>query len=637
MILVLILGLFTVIGSIFVISAWRGKRINNHPFCRNCGYDLIGMNVDITKQENRENKVCSECGNELQKPKSIRFGQRVRHHHDLTILLSTTAILVTFIATVLLSIDISRRWSSYTWNWWKPNTLLKAEVKYSPSNIDIIAANEEVNLRNTNIKLNNKQIAWQIDLLFNALIRGDQDVWDSCGRNFRELITKDVMDMEWIANASESMLQLAEAAPYPKNSFGPVLQLAEKKDLLTEDQYLRWVQVLVRSAGVSIPQKISQDSWPNSILMIESFHEVTGNHNQNAGGYSTPPGPPNLIENISVYIDNQYIGDAILKDRDGSELWYEDYLLPSIDWQKTMAERPFGKHQLHLEIDVKFSPAKGKTLAYKNLKTKTISFELMQGSTSTKLEYNKAQLDVIRKILTPCMPLNPNRGRVDDIYYRLDASEGVKMRYKGEVESPMRIMTVGLGYDGSVKAANKYLLNAVMITSQKEAERYQSRDDAANWYTTFVNLGDVNWSMCYQIILRVGNTEYPQDQYLIWDAGSSTLGTLHNWRTSGLVLPPHVTEIQGDIILRPAPETANSKNHMKQIMGDEIVYEDVYFYRIKGTTRQHRINLLEPVLQLMVESGHFKSLQEAKSKLEQIDKDASKNTPAPTNPFAVQQ
>lgn len=48
----------------------RGRQIDDHPICRRCGFDLIGLPHDVHR--------CSECGADLRDPRSIIHGRRVR-------------------------------------------------------------------------------------------------------------------------------------------------------------------------------------------------------------------------------------------------------------------------------------------------------------------------------------------------------------------------------------------------------------------------------------------------------------------------------------------------------------------------------------------------------------------------------
>jgi hypothetical protein len=45
---------FTMLGAALLISGWRGERIDDHPLCRKCGFDLVGKPPDAIR--------CPECG-----------------------------------------------------------------------------------------------------------------------------------------------------------------------------------------------------------------------------------------------------------------------------------------------------------------------------------------------------------------------------------------------------------------------------------------------------------------------------------------------------------------------------------------------------------------------------------------------
>jgi hypothetical protein len=59
-----------VVGAVLAACGWRGRRIDRHPLCRRCGYDLVGRAPDA--------RVCSECGADLTGRRRIRLGHRVR-------------------------------------------------------------------------------------------------------------------------------------------------------------------------------------------------------------------------------------------------------------------------------------------------------------------------------------------------------------------------------------------------------------------------------------------------------------------------------------------------------------------------------------------------------------------------------
>ncbi|QQE10732.1 hypothetical protein JD969_14655 [Planctomycetota bacterium] len=60
--------IFIQIFIVLAIRAYRGKRIDNHPLCRSCKYDLTGIHTPYD--------ACPECGYDISSPKLIRRGNR---------------------------------------------------------------------------------------------------------------------------------------------------------------------------------------------------------------------------------------------------------------------------------------------------------------------------------------------------------------------------------------------------------------------------------------------------------------------------------------------------------------------------------------------------------------------------------
>jgi hypothetical protein len=57
-------------GMGLLIRGLRGRRVDDHPICRYCGFDLIGLPTGATK--------CSECGVNIRRRGAIRVGHRRR-------------------------------------------------------------------------------------------------------------------------------------------------------------------------------------------------------------------------------------------------------------------------------------------------------------------------------------------------------------------------------------------------------------------------------------------------------------------------------------------------------------------------------------------------------------------------------
>lgn len=72
-----ILAITLLIGAALLTLGLRGRRINDHPICRRCEFDLVGVYPDADR--------CPECGRELDGPRQIRTGQRRRGRKSIAI------------------------------------------------------------------------------------------------------------------------------------------------------------------------------------------------------------------------------------------------------------------------------------------------------------------------------------------------------------------------------------------------------------------------------------------------------------------------------------------------------------------------------------------------------------------------
>src|SRR5687767_3050429 len=58
------------LAGMVTLWSWRGRRVNDHPACRRCGYDLSGSLPGSHR--------CPECGSNLFQRRATRHGVRVR-------------------------------------------------------------------------------------------------------------------------------------------------------------------------------------------------------------------------------------------------------------------------------------------------------------------------------------------------------------------------------------------------------------------------------------------------------------------------------------------------------------------------------------------------------------------------------
>jgi hypothetical protein len=100
----------TTVGLALAVIGLRGRRIDSHPLCQRCGFDLSGKPQDST--------VCSECGASLGRPRAIRIGHRQRRSRLLWI--ASTWLLLAFCADGLHIWQAfwSVHWIEHAPQWW---------------------------------------------------------------------------------------------------------------------------------------------------------------------------------------------------------------------------------------------------------------------------------------------------------------------------------------------------------------------------------------------------------------------------------------------------------------------------------------------------------------------------------------
>lgn len=174
----MLLGLFLaiVIGIALLTFGLRGRRVNRHPSCRGCGFDLSGTLPDGV--------TCPECGAGLKRDSAVRIGQRRRMWSvasigAVLILLPLSGICVTVYA-VLTGADIH----SY-----KPTGILLWEAKGDNAQT-LAAVAKEFSKRRQAGKLDSATIGRVVDTAL--AIQGDPDrPWSEDWGDFIEMVNLD--------------------------------------------------------------------------------------------------------------------------------------------------------------------------------------------------------------------------------------------------------------------------------------------------------------------------------------------------------------------------------------------------------------------------------------------------------------
>ena len=117
LILLLIVPAVVAVASLaLLVYAVHGRRVDDHPVCRTCGFDLIGKPQGAT--------VCSECGADLARARAVRFGRRQTRRQLVAISVS-----VLLACAGWLGMLGWRATRGIVWNHHKPLWLLTREAR----------------------------------------------------------------------------------------------------------------------------------------------------------------------------------------------------------------------------------------------------------------------------------------------------------------------------------------------------------------------------------------------------------------------------------------------------------------------------------------------------------------------------
>jgi hypothetical protein len=113
--LLLLLILALALGVVLVLLGLRGRRIDDHPLCRACRFDLIGV---------QGCGPCPECGSSLSSRRAVRRGNRRRRPR----IAAVGAVFL--IGGVVLGGAVAwKQFAGVDWNTWKPAWWLAGEVE----------------------------------------------------------------------------------------------------------------------------------------------------------------------------------------------------------------------------------------------------------------------------------------------------------------------------------------------------------------------------------------------------------------------------------------------------------------------------------------------------------------------------
>jgi|GEM_PF-6955927 hypothetical protein len=124
----LIAAVLSAAGLLLAWHGWRGTRVNDHPICRRCGFDLVGRVLS-----GPERNICPECGADLMVHKAVQQGQRERRRWTIA-----AGCLLLAVGLGLAGLKTIDRLANFNWNTVKPVWLLVYEAKQPGFQNDLV-------------------------------------------------------------------------------------------------------------------------------------------------------------------------------------------------------------------------------------------------------------------------------------------------------------------------------------------------------------------------------------------------------------------------------------------------------------------------------------------------------------------
>ena len=148
------------VGAILLAVGLRGRQVDDHPICRRCGFDLIGVWLRFQK--------CPECGTDIVGNRAIRIGTRRRRMG-----VFCTSLVMLLLCLIGGSVIGWSRAKSFNWNTIKPVWMLSREAE-SASNLTAAAALSELTRRLTGEALEQEVVDDLVER--GLLVQRDQNV-----------------------------------------------------------------------------------------------------------------------------------------------------------------------------------------------------------------------------------------------------------------------------------------------------------------------------------------------------------------------------------------------------------------------------------------------------------------------------
>ena len=604
-----VVGLF-LLGVLLVVWGLLGRRMDDHALCGGCGYDLSGMEVDMREVGNRNGQACAECGKLLGRgKKDVRIGNRVRRKG---------AVSLGLVMMVMVLVVGGPMVGGLGWHEKKPNWMLCFEVRHVWLALDIEGVEQELVGRIMGGKIQGaalRELGMAMLAVGEAGVGGggwdvvsrDREVW---GQMLVQAIAAGVLNQSDLNRAAETMLRLGEDKGVMwQSSWGEVLLEAHLAGAMSEGQKTRWVDVLLDDCSLEMPGKIAPDYAEEVMVWVwqrmdDGVMRGWFEHDQSS----------RKVYYRWMFGLNQVVvdGEAICLDVRGST-GGSIYRLGSgtMPFRRVKGDlRAYLKEHGEKEVTVglgyeveMFSDMSGLKFV-REVVIDGGQMKLVKERPGAKLVKDDVVREEMQRLVRPCsqmrFKLNSSRhGSVNLAPYTMVGLE----KYQGHYLAESSIQK-GWGYEHHV--------GFVMACTEEQAKKYDGWDEY-DGDETFVMLNHVQLErgFCYRVTLRVDGKEYEQEGY-ISDDGEERRRYHRAYGSRRYILPSGVKAKKCDVILRPMPFYAYEHEHLEEICGDELVFEDVNLLMVTDEELEQGkkgwVELRERAKAHLVEVGEFESV-----------------------------
>lgn len=202
----LVLTVFAGLGLLLLVLGVRGRRIDDHPWCRKCRFDLYGLKAPAT---------CPECGLDLSRSKAVRIGQRKKRWGMVVV-----GALVLLISVSGLGVNGYFQVADVNWQHQKPVWLLEYEADQTPGPTSDAALAELLRRQDLG-----ELSADQLDGLIEAGLNHQADASRNWQKDWGVLIekardSKHTTDAQWQRYAEQIITDIIAFNVRPKAAIG---------------------------------------------------------------------------------------------------------------------------------------------------------------------------------------------------------------------------------------------------------------------------------------------------------------------------------------------------------------------------------------------------------------------------------